>query len=299
MIIGLYDADLVSAPNKPKVNLEIMKMATFFTKHNHIVELVLDLEEIDRYDKIYVRKEKEKTPIPSSLLLNPKVEWGGLGFTNNIHVPCSPIEIEYCQPTTSIYNKFFKRALKNGTITEKRYKEIMNRNYFRLYLDGKLMDDSWLEYNKPISLFDTQLNSSPGWLEQLQILGGKTKHKVELFYPLVFTEITDDFHKFLCLPKIKRTSTKIVLDVPFTSVGYKQFISKYAFDLNHFSDQGVFLTCGKNYYGDVSTSFFKHDFLETCNKIGYACSKGVILHPLVYKAGIVNEYERHYNAIDG
>ena len=298
MIIGFYDADLMSAPKKPKVNLEIMKMASYFSSKNHVVELITDLDELQRYDKVYVRKESIKSFFPNELLLDRRVEWGGLGYTNNIHVPCTPIEIEYCKPNISIYNKFFKKAIRDKVITEKQYKSICNRNYFRLFLENELMGIDSLERNKPISLFDTNITQIPKWTEGISLLEDKTIHKIEFINPVVFTQIDGDFDFIINNPKIKKTSLKIILDIPFNRITFKQFIKRYEEPLKKLGDGSVKIVCGKNYYGEPGPGFFKNDFLETCNKICYGLSHGIEFSISIYSSGVSNPYEKPYNAIN-
>lgn len=126
--IGLWDDDWMRYNNIP-YNLELMKISSYLKKKNNIVTL-MQLFDPQYYKKVYVRKDYNDGHYIRRFFNDPKVEYGGLAFSNNIYIPL-PDEIEASPPDTGIYdrqnektNKYIRSLYKNGI-------------HMRLSTDGK------------------------------------------------------------------------------------------------------------------------------------------------------------------
>lgn len=131
MYVGIYDADLLNGTNILNPNVDVMKIAAYHKKNRDLVTLMLSEENWERYNKIYVRKNKMLGAIPRNLLRLDKVEYGGLFFTNGIRVPMKE-EIENCQPDFTIYEPFVR--LHNTRSKEKARNMLFQRtDYLRIH----------------------------------------------------------------------------------------------------------------------------------------------------------------------
>lgn len=105
-MIGLYDWDLLKWRSPVVFNLELMKMATYFKVYERqITQMVRDLNEVERYNKVYLRKDYEDFYYPPEVMKNERIVCGGYAFTNGLYLPLNQ-KIESCIPDTSIYKKY-------------------------------------------------------------------------------------------------------------------------------------------------------------------------------------------------
>lgn len=109
MYIGLIDQDALLYPKKFFPNLEIMKLSSYHKGKKDIVNLVNDMRDIDKYSKIYLRKDIQDNIYSSFTLMNPKCVYGGQSFTGTEEYVPMDEEIEHCLADITIYNSFFKR----------------------------------------------------------------------------------------------------------------------------------------------------------------------------------------------
>ena len=102
MSVGIMDADLSTYLLVP-FNLECMKMAAYYKRHNQLV-VFSPIFVPDRHEKFIYRKDYEDGNYPLNLLNTPNVEYGGLAFSNNKY-KALPLDIEKTRPDASLYNK--------------------------------------------------------------------------------------------------------------------------------------------------------------------------------------------------
>lgn len=135
MKIGIIDSDLIGRNKHRFPNLVCEKISGYWKDHSANVELLLDYNNFDEYDHIYVSKVFTDTPVPDWLKETDKVHIGGTGFYFD-HAPNLPNEIEHHKPDYNLYNDWIsgeieKAKAKNpDTFNEKSF-----RNQFREYTD--------------------------------------------------------------------------------------------------------------------------------------------------------------------
>lgn len=110
MSIGLFDGDLGIYP-RFQLNLELMKLATYYKKKREIVVLTSSFDP-DRYNKTFYRKDIDDGIFPSELGVEKNLFYGGYAFSKGLYIPLD-LEIEKCRPSTSIYIA----CLENKTFT--------------------------------------------------------------------------------------------------------------------------------------------------------------------------------------
>lgn len=130
MYIGIIDADLISKKRHRFPNLACMKLSRYYKSAGHEVELKLDYDNLDRYDKVFISKVFTDTPVPDRVLTMPNVEYGGTGFFYD-KAPNLPEEIEHSKPDYNLYDSFIKSKF----IYDDETGNILNRAEFKYYLD--------------------------------------------------------------------------------------------------------------------------------------------------------------------
>lgn len=124
MKIAIIDADLIGRTKHRFPNLVCMKLSAFHKERGDAVELKMDYDSLDRYDKVYISKVFTDTPIDTQILSLPNVEYGGTGFFYDKAKPL-PYEIEHHMPDYHLYDEWVNTMLGSGG----------NRIDYKYYLD--------------------------------------------------------------------------------------------------------------------------------------------------------------------
>ena len=138
MYIGIYEMDLFEKGFKTFPSLETMQISTYHKKNNDIVELILDLNDLTRYTKIYLVKNRLNTNFPAELIADPRTELIGAAFNNN-HYP--GYFFDKCTPDTYIYDNYIKLIKETRKIPREemtRINDLRRAEHFRLYIDGEI-----------------------------------------------------------------------------------------------------------------------------------------------------------------
>lgn len=299
MFIGLYDADFISAPNKHRLNLEIMKLASYYSRTD-FVELVMDINDINRFDVVYVRKDIPKSKLNNKILLNDKISWGGMAFTDDIHLPLHPLEIEKQIASTHIYSAYYRDLLKKGKITQKKVEKILESNYLRMYVNGEPVSWNWINPARTTYVYDSYVNYNDNWKENIEDLGSCTRQKLRFFYPFILNEENQADLAYLVESKYiaQKESVVIVLDKPFNFIDFKYFLNDNKTLLNPFLslEPRVRITIGKDYAGTgYSTEFYQEEIFRVLEIVLYAFSKGYAFGIYFEKDENLNQYEVIYS----
>lgn len=75
MNIGIIDADLVGRKKHRFPNLACMKLSSYYKQKGHTVDLLLNYDEVENYDKIFISKVFTDTEVPESILNLSWVEY--------------------------------------------------------------------------------------------------------------------------------------------------------------------------------------------------------------------------------
>ena len=133
MNIGIIDAEIIGKSKHRFPNLVCMKLSSYYKQLGNNVDLVLNYDDINKYDKIFISKVFIKTDIPmepndktlktessivnfykdNEFLKKPNVEYGGTGFFYD-KAPQLPYDIEHSKPDYTLYNSWVEDRIKNG-----------------------------------------------------------------------------------------------------------------------------------------------------------------------------------------
>ena len=122
--VAIIDADLIGRKKHRFPNLVCLKLSGYYKELGSKVELKLDYENLDQYDKIFISKVFTDTPIDETILNLLNVEYGGTGFYFD-KAPDLPCEVEHHFPDYHLYDEWVNRQIESG----------IKRNEFKEYLD--------------------------------------------------------------------------------------------------------------------------------------------------------------------
>lgn len=143
MAIGIIDADLLGRKKHRFPNLVCEKLSGYWKRQGEEVELLLDYDHLDEYDRVYISKVFTDTPIPDWLLeyveKNPdRIQIGGTGFYFD-KAPNLPDEIEHHMPDYNLYNAWINGEVNKAKIkADQEGKEFDEKKYmvqFKEYTD--------------------------------------------------------------------------------------------------------------------------------------------------------------------
>lgn len=149
MKIAIIDADLIGRKNHRFPNLACEKISMYYKEKGAEVELKLDYEDLDQYDKVYISKVFTDTPVPQWLLngvdmnevktnLPNKIHVGGTGFFFD-KAPNLPDEIEHHMPDYHLYDEWIfselEKAKRKAIEDKKKFNESKFLKQFKEYLE--------------------------------------------------------------------------------------------------------------------------------------------------------------------
>ena len=111
--IGIIDADLLGRKAHRFPNLACMKISSFYKSKGHEVILILNYDEVDDFDHIYMSKVFSDTEVPREILTAHNIICGGTGFFYEKAEPLDQ-EIEHCMPDYHLYDEWQVKALSEG-----------------------------------------------------------------------------------------------------------------------------------------------------------------------------------------
>ena len=142
--VGIIDAEIIGKSKHRFPNLCCMKISSYHKQRGDSVTLLLDYNNTDEYDKVYISKVFVKTEIPgepsdktlkneqtvadwykdNEFLKKPNIVYGGTGFFYDKAPPLPP-EIEHAFPDYHLYDEWVNDKIDNGK----------KRSEFTYYLD--------------------------------------------------------------------------------------------------------------------------------------------------------------------
>lgn len=206
MKIGIIDADLIGRKNHRFPNLVCEKISGYWNERGEETTLVLNYDDINEYDEVYISKVFTDTPCPDYLYdenwlkEHPNVHIGGTGFYFD-KAPNLPDEIEHHMPNYHLYDKWIynevNKAEEKYRIENKSFNKSSYMAQFREYLEYSIgfmtrgcfrkcpfcvnqkydhvfkhspLEEFYDESRKKICLLDDNFLGCPNWKEMLQQL---------------------------------------------------------------------------------------------------------------------------------
>ena len=138
MKIGIIDADLIGRRKHRFPNLACEKIAGYWKAQGAEVELLLDYNWGEGYERVYISKVFTDTPVPPWVHETDNVHLGGTGFYFD-KAPNLPDEIEHHMPDYRLYDNWIENEVKAAEIDyAKRGKRFDRKRYmvqFKEYTD--------------------------------------------------------------------------------------------------------------------------------------------------------------------
>ena len=225
MKIGIIDADMIGRKKHRFPNLASMKISGYYKDSGNDVKLLLDYNNINKYDKVFISKVFTDTLIDKEILKLSNVEYGGTGFFYDKAKPL-PYEIEHHMPDYHLYDEWVELQLENG----------VKRKDLAFYLDYSIG-------------FMTR-----GCFRQCPFCVNQNYTKVELHSPI--NEFLDTNRKYICLldDNVLGSSKWENIFNELNSTG-KKFQFRQGMDERILNDKKCKVLVNSNYIGDYMFAF--------------------------------------------
>ena len=296
MKIGIIDADLIGKKKHRFPNLACMKISAWYKNQGDIVDLLLDYDAIENYDKVFISKVFTDTPIPEGILNLPNVEYGGTGFFYD-KAPPLPHEIEHIMPDYHLYDEWVKICMNNGASKKslQYYTDFsigfatrgcfrgcsfcVNKNSRKSIRCGDISE--WVDENRPyICCLDDNIFACIDWLEvfkELQATGKRFQFKQGCDERLLTDEKCEMLFK----------KSKWIGDYIFAFDNYKdkEIVIRKLELLREYTDKmcKFYCFCGFNHESEIyNNEFWIKDLYELFKRIEilmqYGCLPYIMRH---------------------
>ncbi len=306
MRVAIIDADLIGRKNHKFPNLASMKLSGYYKEFADTVDLKLDYEGLDSYDKVLISKAFTDTPVPDYVLNMKNVKYGGTGFNYDNAVPLMP-EIEHHKPDYHLYDEFVAEKIKQGfkPVLFRYYTDYsigfttrgcfrkcqfcVNRNYSSVQKHSPLsefLDDS----RKKICLLDDNVLGCRDWeqiLKELQASGKRFQFKQGLDIRLL------DEKKCEVLFHSKYDGEYIFA---FDDISEYSLIERKLKLLRKYTKKTVkvYVFCAYDRNGVWDNDFWRHDIFGTFKRIELLIHQNCIPYIMRYEKYTASPYKGMY-----
>jgi len=224
--IGIIDADLLSNNSHRFPNLALMKISAYHKyRRSDKVTLLMNYNDIEKYDMVYISKVFDYTEIPIDIMKYDNIYYGGTGFYYEL-MPDLPDFMEHMKPDYILYHSWIGNMMREGA----------KRKEFEYYLDYSIG-------------FTTR-----GCFRKCEFCVNKKYDKVQLHSPV--KEFLDEDKPYICLlddnlfgyPKWKDIIEELIATK-------KSFQFKQGLDLRLMTDEKARIMSNVKYKGDYIFAF--------------------------------------------
>ena len=112
--IGIIDADLLCDKNHRFPNLALMKISAYHKyRRSDKVTLLMNYNDIEKYDMVYISKVFDYTEIPIDIMKYDNLYYGGTGFYYDL-MPDLPEFMEHMKPDYILYHNWIGDMMREG-----------------------------------------------------------------------------------------------------------------------------------------------------------------------------------------
>jgi len=185
--IGIIDADLLSNNSHRFPNLALMKISAYHKyRRSDKVTLLMNYNDIEKYDMVYISKVFDYTEIPIDIMKYDNLYYGGTGFYYEL-MPDLPDFMEHMKPDYILYHSWIGDMMREGAKRKefeyyldysigfmtrgcfRKCEFCVNKKYDKVQLHSPVKE--FLDEDKPyICLLDDNLFGYPKWKDIIEEL---------------------------------------------------------------------------------------------------------------------------------
>lgn len=282
MNIAIIDADLIGRKKHRFPNLASMKMSGYYKELGHNVRLLLDYNNLEAYDKVFISKVFTDTYIDEYILNMPNVTYGGTGFFYDKAEPL-PCEIEHHMPDYHLYddwvNEQFQKGAKKkdlkyytdyslGFTTRgcfRKCKFCVNQNYNKVELHSPL--EEFLDKDrKKICLLDDNIlgfSNRKDIINQLKTTNKPFQFKQGMDIRL----ITDDVAKLLVSCRYDEDYIFAFDNIQDKSIIEDKLKTWKKYNITKGMNTKLYVFCGFDRGNNYDIDFWKQDIVDVFERI--------------------------------
>lgn len=171
MAIGFYDYDIYLKPTKLLLNLEAMKIASYYNNLGKAVVLESDLKKAKEYEEFYIFRNtlSKNTSLKKEVLaeFDQHMHYYGLAYSEGVYIPMD-LEFEKQTPYIQLYSPYLRDKIKSGQLTFVKLEKILNSHFLRLRAGDYELDLTKLARKEVVYIYDYEIEEVSDWLEKLK-----------------------------------------------------------------------------------------------------------------------------------
>lgn len=231
MAVGFYDYDLELKPHKLMLNLEAMKIASYYHNLGESISLVNNLTCADNYDQFYICRNvlyKQSDAVVKNeveVANKPHVHRIGLAYSNGIYIPMEE-KFEIQTPYIQLYATYLRDKVLAKEITFPQVEKILNSHFIRLRAGAYQMDLTKLKRKEKIWIYDYEIEKVDDWYNKLRycrenLMKGIKTSRVIVVNGFKFTSF-DNVKKLSEIPGFGSDDVHL-----FSSDTYGEFVERF------------------------------------------------------------------------
>ena len=280
MRIGLMDYDLYTRPRIKRLNVEVMKLGTYYEEKGHSVEVLSPESIIFNYDKIiFITTSTINKYIKEKFLQHPNIDFVGSGVNNGFYKPFDNDKINYAKPQFKFYNNLLKYFYKKSIYTEKDIEKLKEMTLVRIYPNKKAIDINSVLTGDKIYITDNYIYNYSDWEKTIQYLAIYNRY-FAFVYPQIITN-KEDLIKFKKLFDYNFISTRGIIKIESIEET-EQLITECKDIFKEIPPTTFIWEIGFNKNNDYSEKFYVQSFYETLLKAKKFDENNITIYEATY-----------------
>lgn len=332
MRVAIIDAEIIGKGKHRFPNLACMKISSYYKAQGALVELKLDYNGLEEYDKVYISKVFTDTEIPgepkdktlkssenisewykdNEFLNQPNIEYGGTGFFYD-KAECLPYEIEHTFPDYNLYDEWIDLAIANGAkesefeyyrkysigyATRGCFRQCefcVNKKYTKAFRAGKITEfiDQTRQY---ICLLDDNFFACSEWreiIEEIKATGKRFQFKQGLDERLLTPEIIRDMAGW----KYRKEFIFAFDNIADRDIIEDKIKMIYETCPDFKRELKFYVFCGYDRNGVYDEKFWKQDIKELFERIRILMKYRAKPYVMRYEKVYESQYKDFYSAV--
>lgn len=222
MSVAFYDYDIYLKKSKIILNLEAMKIASYYKNKGEALYLIDDPKKANEYDKAFIfRNVMPKRSLTSKtidFIEGKDITHLGYAYTGGIYIPTEQkYEIETAWP--QIYWSYFRNKINEEKLTIAQVEKLLNSHYIRLRTGKSFLKLDGMTQKNRVFIYDAEIERVPDWELKLNFISKELskEKKIQVINKFNFYS-PEELLKFTKIPGFTSDDVRL-----FYNCSYKEF----------------------------------------------------------------------------
>ena len=280
MRIGIIDYDMYVKPSVKRLNVEAMKLGTYYEKKGFSVEILSPEDIIFNYDKIIVVSTMNfQGKNKDDLLKHPNIDLIGPGFNNGDYIPFENDEINYAQPQFKFYNHLLKYCYKKKIYNKQDIEKLSTTTYVRIFPNTKPINIDKILTGERIYIVDNYIYNYPNWEETIKYLAIYNR-----YFAFVFPQMIKNKEDLIKFSQLKRYNfINAIGNIRIESLDELTKAIKETNVLQEISPSSFLWELAYSQTNNYNETFYQKEFYNTLKKVEITNKNNIMIVKAAYE----------------